>query len=136
MNPSFVLDAGAAVAWASPDEHPPRNLADAIENRGAVAPALWIFEVCNVLHVLRRRNRLTNNDWDAVSKALSILPIELEPPDRLRMHGDVLELAEENDLSVYDASYLELALRRRLPLATLDETLRQAAKNANLSMLE
>lgn len=127
MIPRLVLDASAAICWASPDEAPPAALADAIMAGGCVAPTLWVYEVHNVLLVLLRRKRLTGEGHAAASAALAALGVELETPAIGRVAHDVLPLARDHSLSVHDAAYLELARRRRLPLATLDQALRRAA---------
>ncbi len=135
MTQGFVLDASAAISWVSPDEQPAAALAKAIERGDAVAPAIWLFEVHNVLHSLRRRKRLNEQDWQAASTALAVIPIEIEPVVRQRMETEVVRLAQQHGLTIYDASYLELALRRKLPLATLDEGLIAAAKRAKAKLI-
>jgi predicted nucleic acid-binding protein len=132
---AFVLDASAALAWASPDEAPSVKLAEAVASGTAVAPALWPFEVQNVLAMLRRRGRLTGDDWAAAADAVRAIRIEIETVDRRRVEEDVLQIAEDRGLTVYDAAYLELAVRRRMPLATLDEVLRKAAASAGVEVI-
>jgi predicted nucleic acid-binding protein len=132
---AFVLDASAAVAWASPDEAPSAELAAAVASGTGVAPALWPFEVQNVLTVLRRRGRLKGEDWEAAAGALRAIRIEIESADRRRVEEDVLKIADQYGLTVYDAAYLELALRRRIPLATLDDALRRTATSAGVEVL-
>jgi predicted nucleic acid-binding protein len=132
---AFVLDASAAVAWASPDEAPSVRLAEAVASGTAVAPALWPFEVQNVLAMLRRRGRLTGDDWAAAADAVRAIRIEIETVDRRRVEGEVLQIAVENGLTVYDAAYLELAQRKRIPLATLDAVLRKSAVAAGIEVL-
>jgi predicted nucleic acid-binding protein len=61
--------------------------------------------------------------------------IEIETADRRRVEEDVLQIAEDRGLTVYDAAYLELAVRRRMPLATLDEVLRKAAASAGVEVI-
>lgn len=132
---AFVLDASAAIAWVSPDEVPPVAIEAAVQSGGAIGPALWVFETNNVLHTLRRRKRLAEADWPAASQALAAIPIELEMPSRVRIETEVVRLATELGLTVYDASYLELALRRRVPLATLDSALAAAAKKLKVKLV-
>lgn len=135
MTPRLVLDASAAIAWASPDEAPPAALSEAILAGGCVAPALWIYEVHNVLLVLHRRNRLHDEGVAAASAALAALRVELEPPSWGLVEHEVARLARSHALSIYDAAYLELALRRRLPLATFDHALRKAAAKAEIALV-
>lgn len=135
MSPSLVLDASAAICWASPDEAPPAALVDALEAGGCLAPALWVYEVHNVLLVLHRRKRLSDEGHAAASAALAALSVELENPSWGLVAHETSRLASDHDLSVYDAAYLELALRRRLPLATLDDALRDAASAEGLPLV-
>ena len=135
MSPRLVIDASAAICWASPDEAPPIPLADAIARGGCIAPALWLYEVHNVLLILQRRNRIDSNGYDAACMALAALGVELETPAWQAVEHDVLRLARAHGLTVYDAAYLELALRQRLPLATLDQALRKAAAAEGLVLI-
>ncbi len=130
-----MLDASSAIAWASPDEAPSAELAAAVASGAAVAPSLWPYEVQNVLTVLRRRGRLTGEDWAAAADAVRAIRIDIETADRGRVEVDVFEVAEVHALSVYDAAYLELAMRRRIPLATLDTVLRKTATSAGVEVL-
>jgi predicted nucleic acid-binding protein len=132
---AFVLDASAAIAWASPDEAAPPAIEDAVVSGSAVVPSLWLFEIHNVLHMLRRRKRLLGEDWDAADQAIRAIGVEFESLDRERIEHRTCALAQEHDLTVYDAAYLELAQRRRLPLATLDDDLRRAAKKARVKLV-
>ena len=72
------------------------------------------------------------NEWRQVCASLEALPIEIEPVSTSRVCGATLRLAGEHGLSIYDAMYLELAVRMRLPLATLDKALAAAARAAGL----
>jgi predicted nucleic acid-binding protein len=122
----FVLDASIAACWAFQDEQHPR--ADAafakIRTEEAVVPSLWWFEVRNVLVVNERRKRITESDTNRFLRDLSRLRIRV---DRAPEEAVILRLARTHRLSVYDASYLELALRERVPVATLDAELAGAA---------
>ena len=135
MTSGLVLDASAAIAWASPDEAPPAVLAEAILASTCVAPALWLYEVHNVLLVLQRRGRLNDEGYASAGAALAALRVELEPPSWGQAELEISRLARSHALSIYDASYLELALRRRLPLATFDKSLRKAATAAGLAVV-
>jgi predicted nucleic acid-binding protein len=123
---AFVLDASIAVCWAFQDEdHPDARLAfHQIRSQEAVVPCLWWFEVRNTLVANERRRRIAESDTAAFLLGLSRLRIRI---DRSPDEGAVLRLARTHRLSVYDAAYLELAQRERLPLATLDADLRKAA---------
>jgi predicted nucleic acid-binding protein len=122
----FVLDASVAACWAFQDERHPR--ADAafvrIRTEEAVVPSLWWYEIRNILVVNERRKRITEPDTSGFLRDLSRLPIRV---DHSPHGGGVLRLARTHQLSVYDASYLELAIREAMPLATLDAKLAAAA---------
>lgn len=131
----FVLDSSAALARAAPDETLPPEVRRRIETDTPVAPALWPFETVNGLEIMRRRGRLDSEALADALDALRLLPIEIEPPDFERNAGAVLPLARQYGLTVYDAAYLEIAKRRRLPIATLDDGLRRAAKKVRVKVL-
>jgi predicted nucleic acid-binding protein len=122
----FVLDASIAACWAFQDEQ--NSQADAAFHRisaeEAVVPALWWFEVRNILVVNERRKRIAEADSNEFLRNLCRLRIRV---DRSPEEAAVLRLARTRRLSVYDAAYLELALREVLPLATLDCDLAAAA---------
>jgi predicted nucleic acid-binding protein len=123
----FVLDASIVACWAFKDEdHPLADLAlEAMRVDEAYVPALWWFEVRNVLVVNERRKRLSETDTAAFLRRLGRLRIAT---DRSPEEADVLMLARRYQLSVHDASYLELAKRDAIPLATLDQDLAAAAR--------
>jgi predicted nucleic acid-binding protein len=131
---SFVLDASVAVAWAFADEdHPVAAAALAlIRNDEGCVPSLWWFEIRNVLIVNERRGRLRESDTALFLRNLARLPIVV---DRAPEEAAVLTLARRHGLTVYDASYLELAARHAAPLATLDTTLAQAAQRENIALI-
>ena len=122
----FVLDASVTLAWAL-DEHKTEAADQALRrllDDTAVAPAIWWFEVRNVLIVAERRGRRTEARSAALLRAVARLPIEI---DRDPEEAVVLGLARRHGLTIHDAAYLELAMRRRAPLATLDAALVRAA---------
>ena len=127
---AFVLDCSVALAWLFPDEatETTHRLRDSLIEGRAFAPALWPIEVANVLLVATRRGRIDPDEWEPLYAHLEALPIEIDPVSTSRVWGRTLELASTHRLSVDDAMYLELALRMRLPLATLDRTLSEAAR--------
>jgi predicted nucleic acid-binding protein len=122
----FVLDASIAACWAFPDEEDPRAGAALARVRfeDAVVPSLWWFEVRNILVVNERRKRITESGTGSFLRELVRLRIRV---DREPEEIAVLRLARAHRLSVYDASYLELALREAIPVATLDDQLAAAA---------
>ena len=131
---AFVLDCSVALAWLFPDEatEGTDHLRDSLIECRAFAPALWPIEVANVLLVATRRGRVDPAEWEQLYANLEALPIEIDPVSTTRVWGTALQLANAHRLSVDDAMYLELALRMRLPLATLDRALGEAARTEGL----
>jgi predicted nucleic acid-binding protein len=130
----FVLDASIAACWAFDDEdHPVAALAlKRVRTDEARVPSLWWSEVRNTLIVSERRGRLTVSDTATFLRELARLRVTV---DRSPEEADVLALARHRGLTVYDASYLELARRDGLPLATLDAALATAARAEQVPLL-
>ena len=124
-----VLDSSAALAWVLPGEATPATeaLLETVGSLGAVAPALWLLETANVLWLSERRRRITLAERSQALAILSELPIQIDEMTAVLAFGATSALAATKDLTVYDACYLELALRLGLPLASLDKGLCQAA---------
>ena len=131
---AFVLDASVAACWAFEDEsHPLAELAlERLRTEPALVPALWWFELRNVLVVNERRDRLTETVTAAFLRAVARLDIAI---DRTPDSAAVLALARAHRLSVYDAAYLELAQRAAAPLATLDAALARAARDEGVALI-
>ena len=132
---AFVLDASVSACWAFSDEQVPDAFA-ALTRLGteeAVVPALWWFEIRNVLLINERRRRLSEADVAGFMTRLAKLPIRIEsPPGR---SAAVLEAARSYRLTVYDAAYFELAVHHGLGLATLDAELIHAARKAGVPLV-
>lgn len=132
----MVLDASVAMSWALHDETDAR--ADAAlavlapNGAAATAPALWWFEVRNALLQSVRRNRLTEVELKAFLLRLREIPIEIGPPSG---EDAIFLLAQRHRLTFYDAAYLELALREKAPLATLDDALARAAVTEGVALI-
>lgn len=126
---TLVVDASVALRWVFNDEQ--SEAGDAvfrqIDRDGAHAPALFPIEVGNALTVGLRRQRITDADLFKGIAIIQSLPIAFDDVDAHRVLHDVAQLARQFELSVYDAMYLELAMRLNLPLATFDERLTLAA---------
>ncbi len=137
MSPAFVVDCSVAMAWLFPDEATPRTAAllNRLATDSAVVPAWWFIEITNVLAMAERKRRITPTQSDAFIADLGKLEIErdLAAPDRAFTH--LLPLCRAHRLTSYDAIYLELAMRRSLPLATLDGDLRNTAKKLGVQLL-
>lgn len=130
----FVVDASVVASWAFPDqdESAAQTAFGRLASETAVSPALFWFELRNVLLCGERRGRITPAQTSRFLKHIAVLPIETDhEPDE----SSVLALARMHKLTVYDTSYLELAQRRNLPLATLDGALAKAAKAADVPLI-
>jgi predicted nucleic acid-binding protein len=125
----FVLDCSVAMAWCFHDEKNPYAdaVATCLPDVEAFVPSLWPLEVANALLMGERRKRSTQADTGSWLAFLSSLPVSVDAETAARAWGDTLNLARPHNLSIYDAAYLELALRRGLALATLDGKLKAAA---------
>jgi len=134
---SLVLDCSIALAWIYADEttEPVRQVFDAVSEGGAWVPGLWRLEVANVLEMGVRRKRHDAAFRDSTLADLAQLPIQPDTETDRQAWDATLRLAERHQLTLYDAAYLELALRRNLPLATLDDDLRRAAKAEKVKVL-
>ena len=123
---TIVVDSSIAASWGMPDERSPiadQALTSATEV-GMTVPDLFWHELRNVFLVNERRGRLTS---ELTRDGLGLIE-SLEPTtDRSSYHSSILELARRHTLSAYDAAFLELAMRLKAPLATLDNKLAKAA---------
>lgn len=134
----FVLDNSVAVAWGFEDEdsaYADRTLG-LLDANTAVAPAVWPLEVANAILMGERRGRLSAADTARFLELLGGLPIAVEDAALTGALGAVLDVGRTYGLTSYDASYLELAMRRGLPLATLDGRLADAAGRAGVELVE
>jgi predicted nucleic acid-binding protein len=135
---AFVADSSVAVSWAVLSQSSPLtdSLLDAvISGRAFVVPALWPFEVANALLALTRRKRITPEQCARARRALNRLRPLVDDEGPGEAFGRISEHAEEHELSIYDAAYLELALRRRLPIASRDARLNKAAQFRGIQTL-
>jgi predicted nucleic acid-binding protein len=134
---SLVLDSSATLAWIYSDETTEaiRQLFDRVADTGAFVPALWRLEVANSLTVAIRRGRIDAEFRRAALDDLALLDITTDAHTDTHAWAETLLLADRFRLTVYDAAYLELARRRALPLATLDEDLSAAASALSIHVL-
>ena len=130
----FVLDCSVTMAWCFDDEATPYTdgVRDSLAEMRAVVPALWPLEVANATIVGERRKRLDEARSRRFLTLLEALPIVLDEETGKRAFADTIHLARTHQLSAYDAAYLELAIRRGLPLACLDGKLKAAAAAAGV----
>jgi len=137
MTPAFVLDCSATVPWIFRDEASPatdRLLDDLTTGAEAWVPALWHLELGNVLLGALRRGRIDQAGVEAFLTRLQIYAIAVDVETIVNAWGKTLDLALLYQLSTYDAAYLELALRRNLPLATQDAALIRAARVTGIGL--
>lgn len=134
---SFVLDNSVSMRWLFADGKPQDiayagGVLDAMQHVSAIVPATWGLEVANVIARSEEKNRLTKAQSQAFLELVASITIKEDTATFTRALSGTLHLAQRYSLSAYDASYLELALRLDLPLATLDEDLQKAAKKADV----
>jgi predicted nucleic acid-binding protein len=134
---SLVLDSSIALAFVYSEETtaPVAQVFESLAREGAWVPGLWRLEVANVLEMGVRRKRHSSEFRDVTLADLAQLPVQVDGETDRSAWGATLRLAERYRLTLYDAAYLELALRRSLPLATLDEDLRRAAAREKVALL-
>jgi predicted nucleic acid-binding protein len=134
---SLVLDASVTLAWILPGERTLKieSVLKTVVTHGAVVPELWRIEVANILLVSVRRSRITPVYRDESLEDLNDLAISVDNETNLHAWSRTLSIADKHSLTLYDAAYLELALRLALPLATLDIQLRRAAETEKVQLL-
>jgi predicted nucleic acid-binding protein len=137
MTEHFVVDNSVVMSWCFKDET--NKYADAILHKlseaRAVVPSIWPLEVVNVLLVAERRKRLSEADSTRFITLLTQLPIIVEQERPENMMKELLTFARAYNLSSYDASYLDLAMKRGYPIATSDNKLIQAARRIDVQIL-
>jgi len=135
---NFVLDASLAMAFVLKDEATPETdeILDSLgQGAKAFTPALWRWEVGNVFLMAERRKRITLAETHRHLTSLRALPVELDDNAWGEAWNVAPILARKHALTLYDATYLELAMRRGLPLGSLDTHLRAAAKAEGVKIL-
>jgi predicted nucleic acid-binding protein len=134
---SVAIDASLTLAWYFDDETTPAAdvVLDRVSEAGAVVPTLWRLEVANGFQTALRRKRVTTLYRDDSLTELATMPITVDQDTDTYAWATTIRLAERFGLTLYDAAYLELAQRRSLPLASLDEALREAAASLDVALL-
>ena len=133
----LVLDSSATLAWIYGDETTEaiRRVFDAIADNGALVPTLWRLEVANSLTMAVRKRRIDPDFRRAALADLALLDITTDQQTDSYAWTVTVNLADHFNLTVYDAAYLELARRRMLPLATVDQELRNAATAIGVTVM-
>jgi predicted nucleic acid-binding protein len=132
-----VIDSSIALSWCFEDEASPETdaLFERVRDDGAVVPGLWHLELSNVLLQAEKRGRITASDVATRLELITELPISVDQETTARAWREVLMMARTEGLTTYDATYLELAVRRGLPLLTKDYELAEAAKRLDVAVL-
>jgi len=138
VSAEFVVDNSVVIGWCFADEGDgyAESVLDSLTSGRAYVPAVWPLEVGNVLLSAERRGRLSRAAAVRFMALLGDLPISVEQETPERMLKEIVSLAREHDLSTYDASYLDLAMRLGLPLATRDASLIRAAALCKVRVYE
>lgn len=136
----FVLDASVAFSWCfpgDPTENTPysRRILSKLATDDAVVPEIWGFEIANVIFVaFNKRKRISQKQIDEYLHLLRALPIRVESND-LWINVALESQARKWNLSAYDTAYIDLALRKKLPIATTDDSLKLAAAAEGIQVL-
>ncbi len=133
---AFVLDCSITLSWYFRDEGSVQTdaLLERLIDEEIFVPALWPLEVTNALLAALRRNRIDETELAGLLGDLRDLPSEIDSETDVMVWDHSLALARRYGLSVYDATYLELAIRKEVPLATVDRALARAADEAGVGM--
>ncbi len=134
----FVIDNSVVISWCFEDEWNRYSGAvlESLSKREALVPAIWPLEAGNALLVAERKKRLSQASVMHFLDLLHDLPISVDQETPDRMLREIISLARMHNLSTYDASYLDLAIRQGLPIATLDSNLLKAAKKSKIRIYE
>ncbi len=137
MTAAFIMDCSITMAWCFADEATPgaSKVQDRLEKEAALVPAHWFLEVINVLATAEKHKRITAATSAEFLALLETMDIQVDEETASRAFAHLLPLCRHHGLTSYDAAYLDLALRRRLPLASLDDDLRSAAEQLGLEVL-
>lgn len=137
MKNNFVLDCSVTMAWCFLDETSSyaKRARAMLEDNEAKVPMLWPIEVANTLCIAERQKRINKYESMRFKSLLNELPISLDDKTASKALEDTLDIARNINITVYDATYLELALRDNIPIATLDKKLQKAAQHIGIELL-
>lgn len=134
----IVLDCSITMTWILPDDgmtEKANEILSSLDEKHAKVPTIWPIEVANVLCIVERQKKLSALEVSEFKEFLSALPISIDNSTSLRAMGSVYTLAKTEQLTIYDAAYLEIAIRENLPLATFDKALKKAAQRNGVLLL-
>jgi len=134
---AFVLDSSVALCWCFENEATAETdeLFRRARDEGAAVPNLWPVEVANVLVGAERSRRIDSTKLTEALLLLESIGLEIEADTSSRAFRELVQIAQVERLTTYDAAYLELARRRRLPLATKDRDLAAAARRHGVPLV-
>jgi predicted nucleic acid-binding protein len=134
---AVVVDSSIALTWCFEDEASPETdmLFERVRDDGAIVPGLWHLELSNVLLQAEKRGRISTVDVAMRLGLIAELPISIDQETTARAWREILTMARAEGLTTYDATYLELAVRLKLPLLTKDNELAKAAKQLGVVVL-
>ncbi len=135
----FVLDTSVTTRWLmastkNVDQAYAMDVLWSLEETRAVVPSLWFLEVISSAMAIRKRDEVTDTEVNTYIAVLEDLPLSVDDQTSERAFGSIMRLAQRYNLTSYDATYLELAIRENLPLATLDKALKKAAIRAGVEL--
>ncbi len=130
----FVLDNSVVMSWFFKDESNryAQDVFDGLLTDEAIVPTVWPLEFGNALLIAERKKRLTEPDTVRFLSLIKTFPIVVDHDTHDQTLNEVVLLARTHRLTTYDASYLDLAMRLELPIATLDADLAKAAKKCEV----
>lgn len=108
---------------------------DHVQQSGAIVPVIWHIEVANILGLKQRAGYLSTHDLREAAALFRILPIDTDESTRHPNIDALLSLMDRVQLTAYDATYIDLALRIHLPLATFDKAMQEAARQTGVSLV-
>ncbi len=135
----FVLDASVALSHslAEPEfRDQARRIMAALETQTALVPAIWCLELASGLLRKERGKVVTKKEVDDTLLRWSKLPVKADTSGLAGAFTETLALARKHNISVYDASYVEVAKRHSLPIASFDTALREAAKREGVGCFD
>ena len=138
MSPGWIADSSVGLAWVHFSQATPETnglLAEARAGTPVVVPALWFAEVANGLLVLKRRGKLTTAELKSCLLNIDSMSLTVDEPSIRAAVRGTPDLADAHGLTLYDATYLEAAIRLGLGLATRDVPLKRAAKACGVKTL-
>ncbi|NOQ78541.1 MAG: PIN domain-containing protein [Gammaproteobacteria bacterium] len=135
----FVLDNSVSMRWLlasekASDQKYAENVLESMRDVDVLTPNLWHLEAISVLIGAEKRGEVSLGEIERFISQLENLPIHVDPLTAHQAFSRTLVLSREYNISSYDASYLELAMREGLPLSSLDKKLVKAAKKADVDI--